>query len=216
MDINNIKNQYTCLICQNIFNNPVKLTKCGHNFCNNCLNNYVNSQVPDSNTQEYQCPMCRTPFPVNEILLDNNLNIEINNQLVKCDCGQTMYLSQYSNHSETCPTVINKMKDEMKNTNIKIQEDKVQKNRQTFDCTLCSQKNFDRVGYIDHIKIRHPNDRGVCAICKCQPWGDPNYKTHILGHINIRHKFDYDTVVDYNDEEDEILKRVLLESMNDK
>ncbi len=216
MDISNIKDQYTCLICQNIFNNPVKISKCNHNFCNDCLNNYINTQPPNPNNQEYHCPMCRSPFSVNEIFLDNNLNTEINNKLVKCDCGQTMYLNQYSNHSDTCQTIINKMNDQMKNKNIKIQQDKVQKNRQTFDCTLCTEKNFDRVGYIDHIKKRHPNARGVCAICKCQPWGDPNYKTHILGHINMRHKFDYDTVVDYNDDEDEILKKVLLESMNDQ
>ena len=108
------------------------------------------------------------------------------------------------------------MKDEVKNKKIEINPDKVGKNRQTFDCTLCNEKNFDRVGYIDHIKNRHPNDRGVCAICKCQPWGDPNYKTHIYGHINVRHKFDYDTVVDYNDDEDQILQKVLMESLNDK
>ena len=108
------------------------------------------------------------------------------------------------------------MNNEIKNKNIQINPDKILKNRQTFDCTLCTQKNFDRVGYINHIKQFHPTQRGVCAICKCQPWGDPNYKTNILPHINLRHNFDYDTVVDYNDEEDEILKKVLLESMNDK
>ena len=127
-----------------------------------------------------------------------------------------MFLSEYSTHSDNCQIILNQMNLQMKNKNIKIQQDKVQKNRQTFDCTLCSKKNFDRVGYIDHIKKFHPKARGVCSICKCQPWGDPNYKTHILGHINMRHKFDYDTVVDYNDDEDEILKKVLLESMNDK
>ena len=87
------------------------------------------------------------------------------------------------------------------NKKIEINPEKIGKNRQTFDCTLCNDKNFDRVGYIDHVKKRHPKARGVCAICKCQPWGDPNYKTHIYGHINIRHKFDYDTVVDYNDDD---------------
>ena len=135
---------------------------------------------------------------------------------VKCDCGQIMPLNQYSLHSDNCAVVINKMKDEVKNKKIQINPEKVGKNRQTFDCTLCSDKNFDRVGYIEHIHNRHPNDRGVCAICKCQPWGDPNYITHISGHINIRHRFDYDTVVDYNDDEDQILQKVLMESMNDK
>ena len=213
MDINTVKDQYTCQICQNIFTDPVKLSICSHIFCKNCIDNYTNTQNINST---FQCPLCRTPFSINEIIQDINFQNTINKLQIKCECGSIMTLNEYKSHSDACAATINKMNEEMKKGNIKIQQDKIQKNRQTFDCTLCSMKNFDRVGYIDHIKKYHPNDRGVCSICKCQPWGDPNYKTHIFGHINLRHKFDYDTVVDYNDEEDEILKRVLLESMNDK
>ena len=216
MDINLIKDQYICLICQNIYTNPVQLTKCGHDFCKDCINSYINNQNSNVPNSLNQCPLCRSSFSKNEIIEDDSLKNEISNKSIKCDCGSIMALSEFVNHSETCPIFLNKMDEQMKKGNIKIQKDKIQKNRQTFDCTLCTKKNFDRLGYIDHIKQIHPNDRGVCSICKCQPWGDPNYKTHILGHINIRHNFDYDTVVDYNNEEDEILQRVLLESMNDK
>ena len=210
MDINDIKDQYTCLICQNIYTNPIKIVTCGHNMCNDCINSFTSTQ------KNLSCPLCRNPFTKSDIIPDQNLNIEMSNKYVKCDCGQMMPLNQYSLHSDNCAVIINKMKDEVKNKKIEINPDKVGKNRQTFDCTLCNDKNFDRVGYIDHIQKRHPNDMGVCAICKCQPWGDPNYKTHISGHINIRHRFDYDTVVDYNDDEDQILQKVLMESMNDK
>ena len=213
MDINSIKDQYTCLICQNIFTNPVKLEKCEHIFCKDCINNYYFNQGGNSNDQ---CPLCREKFLSSEIIPDMKLENEMKQKSVKCECGKVMFLTEYSKHSDNCNTLLNNMKAQLKNKNIKIQKDKVQKNRQTFDCTLCTKKNFDRVGYIDHIKKVHPNDRGVCSICKCQPWGDPNYKTHILGHINLRHNFDYDTVVDYNDDEDAILQKVLLDSMNDK
>ena len=215
MDINSIKDQYTCLICQNIYKNPTKIIICGHIFCKECLDGYMN-QALQSKSPNIQCPLCRVPFSYNDIMIDNSLQNELNQKSIKCDCGQIMFLSEYANHSENCATILNNMNNQMQNKNIQIRQDKIQKNRQTFDCTLCSMKNFDRVGYIDHIKNRHPKERGVCAICKCQPWGDPNYKTHIYGHINMRHKFDYDTVVDYNDNEDEVLRRVLLESMNDK
>ena len=210
MDINEIKDQYTCLICQNIYTNPIKIVKCGHNMCSDCINNFTSTQ------KNLSCPLCRVAFSKSDIIPDDNLNNEMLIKNVKCDCGQIMPLNQYSLHSDNCSVVINKMKDEVKNKKIQINPEKVGKNRQTFDCTLCSDKNFDRVGYIEHIHNRHPNDRGVCAICKCQPWGDPNYITHISGHINIRHRFDYDTVVDYNDDEDQILQKVLMESMNDK
>ena len=210
MDINSIKDQYTCLICQNIFSNPIKLSKCGHNMCFNCITNYKASQSTPN------CPLCRTPFQESEIIPDQNLANEMMVKNVKCECGQIMQLNQYSAHSDNCVVIINKMKDEAKNKKIEINPEKIGKNRQTFDCTLCNDKNFDRVGYIDHITNRHRTQRGVCAICKCQPWGDPNYKTHIYEHINLRHRFDYDTVVDYNDDEDQILQKVLMESMNDK
>ena len=210
MDVSTIKDQYSCIICQNIFENPVKLMKCGHIFCKNCLNDYKSTNT------KMQCPMCREKFSQNDITIDYSTSNEMASKQVKCECGKIMSLSNYGKHSETCNTIINQMNQQIKNKNIVIDPNKVQKNRQTFDCTLCTKKNFDRVGYINHIKQSHPKDRGVCSICKCQPWGDPNYKTHILGHINIRHKFDYDTVVDYNDDEDEILKKVLAESLNDK
>ena len=210
MNINDIKDQYTCLICQNIFKNPIKLDKCGHNTCSDCINNFTISQT------ELKCPLCRAPFIKSDIIPDQNLNDEMSNKQVKCECGEILPLIQYSSHSDNCTVILNKLKEEAKNKNIEINPEKIGKNRQTFDCTLCSEKNFDRVGYIDHIAKKHRNDRGVCAICKCQPWGDPNYKTHIYGHINMRHKFDYDTVVDYNDDEDQILQKVLMESLNDK
>ena len=215
MDTNSIKDEYTCLICQNIYNDPVKIINCSHNFCKECLDGYM-KQLSQGKNPNNQCPLCRMAFTYNDIIQDDSLKNEMSQKSVKCDCGQIMFLNEYTNHSENCATFLNNMNNQMQNKNIQIRQDKIQKNRQTFDCTLCSMKNFDRVGYIDHIKKRHPNERGVCAICKCQPWGDPNYKTHIYGHINVRHKFDYDTVVDYNDNEDDVLQRVLLESMNDK
>ena len=215
MDINLIKDGYTCLICQNIYTNPEKLTNCGHIFCKNCIENYMKNQI-NSKNKNIQCPLCRNPFSPQDIIRDNSLLNEMKQKSIKCECGNIMFLNEYNTHSETCQKVLNDMQNQLKNKKIEIRQDKIQKNRQTFDCTVCKKKNFDRVGYINHIKSSHPNDRGVCAICKAQPWGDPNYKTHIYGHINMRHKFDYDTVVDYNDDEDEVLKRVLLESMKDQ
>ena len=79
MNINDIKDQYTCLICQNIYTNPIKIAKCGHNMCNDCINNYLLTQT------NINCPMCRVPFQKSDIILDQNLNNEMNNKIVKCD-----------------------------------------------------------------------------------------------------------------------------------
>ena len=217
MDIDKIKDQYTCLICQDIFSDPVALSTCGHSFCKTCINDYTdNFKNENSKKSSVPCPNCRTPYYKKDIKFNNNLFNEMKNTLILCECKTKMNLIDYKNHSEKCPIVLQNMKQQLKNNNMQINKDKIQKNRQTFDCTLCQQKNLDRKGYIKHIKQTHPRQKGVCSICKCQPWGDPNYITNILEHINKRHKFDYDTMVDYNNDEDEVLQRVLQESLNDK
>ena len=54
---------------------------------------------------------------------------------------------------------------------------------------------MDRKGLLKHASQKHPQGRAVCPICMVQPWGDPNYKTNLLAHLNLRHQFDYDTTV---------------------
>jgi hypothetical protein len=108
------------------------------------------------------------------------------------------------------------MKENTKSNNKRFDQSKQSVNRVTFNCTLCNGRNYDRKGYIAHVEQMHRHDQGVCAICKCQPWGDPNYVTYLHGHLMKRHLFDYDTTVDYNEDEDEVLRRVLQQSLNDK
>ena len=67
MDINQIKDQYTCIICQDIFTDPVKLLKCGHTFCKNCINDYTKSQ---KNQKSINCPNCRMPYNQTDIFND--------------------------------------------------------------------------------------------------------------------------------------------------
>jgi len=85
-------------------------------------------------------------------------------------------------------------------------------NRSTFVCPVCDEKNLVREALINHVRSKHKKAQAVCPICKCQPWGDPNFITHLYGHLIKRHKFDYETIVDYNKDEDEVLNMVLTES----
>ena len=96
-------------------------------------------------------------------------------------------------------------------------------NRSTFNCPLCSAQHLDRVGFLEHLNTHHEKEEaGVCPICACQPYGDPDYvspsKREIewLGlrdHVNKRHQFDLEEHGDFEEDEDEALQRILLESM---
>lgn len=86
----------------------------------------------------------------------------------------------------------------------------------TFTCSVCQVKNMDRKGLISHVQENHSLAYAVCPICISQPWGDPNYKTYLKKHLKIRHMFDYDTTVDYNNDEDDVLAKVLQDSIQDK
>lgn len=137
------------------------------------------------------------------------------NTLKLCSCGITLNLFDWNNHIAKCSLSNQTMQQNIKKNIVSNVKENI--NRSTFNCTLCKSKNFDREGLIAHVTKSHKRTNGVCPICVCQPWGDPNYISSDLGgHLKLRHKFDYDTTVDYNDEEDEVLKRILLESIKDK
>ena len=198
MDINSIKNQYTCLICQKIYTEPIKLIKCGHNICSKCIKDYSETH------QKLNCPSCKTPFTKTDIIQDENLIQKMSNIKVKCECSQVMTLVQYSTHCNVCASNRNKFKNEEKvnDKNIEINPDKKRIFGQTFDCTFCNAKNFDRTGYIAHISNSHREEKGVCAICKNKLCEEPNSLVNIFEHINKRHVMDYENKNDNNDYEE--------------
>ena len=56
----------------------------------------------------------------------------------------------------------------------------------------------------------------VCPVCAAMPWGDPNYRSpNLLQHFTMRHQFDYDTTTDMQQDEDEVLRQVLLLSQRE-
>ena len=203
MDINSIKKQYTCLICQNIYVKPIK-TKCSHNMCSRCIKDYSATQ------QQLNCPSCKTPLEKKDIIPDENLIQRMMSIKVKCECSQIMTLFQYSNHCETCAASRNKFKNEekAKDKNNEINPDKRRIFGQTFDCTLCEAKNLNRTGYIEHISNNHRDEKGICAICKNQLCEEQNSIINIYEHINNIHIFNYENEKSYNDYE-ELRKEII-------
>ncbi len=159
-----------------------------------------------------RCPLCKIKFKKSDLKANKKLEKEIKESTHVCKCGEQIKLNEWNDHISKCQQYIALISTNIKQSVIKDAKQTV--NRSTFNCSCCKEKNFDREGLLKHVGNNHKNAEAVCPICLCQPWGDPNYVTHLHGHLQKRHKFDYDTTVEYNEDEDEVLKKVLQESMN--
>ena len=162
----------------------------------------------------FRCPLCKVKFKKSDLKANKQLEEDISKTTTACVCGDSIYLNKFNDHTAKCQQYKANIYTNINQSIIKDAKQIV--NRSTFNCPCCIENNFDREALLKHVAIKHKHEQTVCPICVCQPWGDPNYKTNLHGHLQKRHKFDYDTTVKYNEDEDEVLKRVLEESMNYK
>lgn len=211
VQMNEIENKYACSICMNVFENPHKPNMCNHTFCRSCL---VNSH---NNSASKSCPICRTTFDINKIQHMKKMDEFLQKASFSCDtCHNIVSVKKYSTHQLVCNNSVTQKPKSLISHNMREANST---NRHTFKCPYCKDANLTLKGLIEHSNKMHPNGpkNVVCPVCSAMPWGNPNQKSiDFLGHLNLRHKFDYDRFVDFNLTEEQMLKEAIDRSNSEQ
>ncbi|CAG9314504.1 RNF114 [Blepharisma stoltei] len=199
-----IKEEFQCSICLGVLVQPKVHKPCKKNFCSECITNVIKFTTSP-------CPICRSPLTSDLLMTNYNLWDQIKSSLYSCDCKQTFPYTSYNDHISICPSI----KELIKKASKSIRRPKIPViNRWTYKCPCCGLKNFDRVSLLFHVNSKHQYKAAKCTICLAMPWGDPDeICIDINEHLQTMHQFDYDTFTDFSMDDEEILLKVLEESL---
>ncbi|KAM9296204.1 E3 ubiquitin-protein ligase RNF114 [Gastrophryne carolinensis] len=202
--------RFVCPICLELFQEPVRVT-CGHIFCGRCLEPCMMQKSPT-------CAVCRSALTYDRRAAELEKQMQETQTMCK-GCHTKMALSKMRVHSGGCSKYQSYVMEGVKAvTREQSSNTKDVPNRFTFICPYCQQQNLDQEGLVDHCRKLHFSDPAsvVCPICASMPWGDPGYRsTNFMEHINRRHRFSYDTYVDYSVDEDAMMQEALVRSLVD-
>ncbi|XP_064639896.1 E3 ubiquitin-protein ligase RNF166-like [Lineus longissimus] len=201
----------TCSICLEIYHNPV-LISCGHIFCSSCLDPY-------SHLAEPQCPLCRLVFDPKKQAKASDVEKRISSHKTVCkQCKTKVTVSKLRSHLPTCSAVTGNRPEPFQPASPTGQPLPVDvPNRSTFQCPYCGVANLTSNDLLTHCNELHKDSHAkvVCPICSSMPWGIQDMKSsNFISHLNLRHKFEYDTYVDFDKDDDAMLQAALKASMD--
>ncbi|XP_051824738.1 E3 ubiquitin-protein ligase RNF166-like [Antechinus flavipes] len=210
-----LETQYSCPICLEVYHRPVAIGNCGHVFCGECLQPCL--QVPSP-----LCPLCRVPFDSKKVDRASSMEKQLSSYKAPCrGCSKKVTLAKMRSHISSCMKIQEQMASCPKFVPVVPTSQPIPRNipnRSTFACPYCGVRNLDQQELVKHCMENHRNDpnRVVCPICSAMPWGDPSYKSaNFLQHLLHRHKFSYDTFVDYNIVEEAAFQAALELSLSE-
>ena len=148
----------TCSICQEIFDDPHRIT-CGHTFCKNCLNQW------EKQSRNGLCPLCRKKYNKRFSGKDLIAQSMINEAIVTCiykGCPWKEKLSNLYDHIQNCLFEPGKLPNFMKLTNFVGPEKSNKKEKNLLDESednvgnICSSFNYTST-IKERVFSRNPN-----------------------------------------------------------
>merc|ERR1712226_271269 len=173
--------------------------------CKDCIKQF-------ERTKDTTCPVCRENFLPKERTPAHSIERDMRRLEVPCPtCSREIKLSQMKTHSAECGRTVDIPKFKPVAETSQVIPSNLP-NRSTFKCPYCADDNLDSKGLREHCNKRHRHDhtKVVCPICSSMPWGDEHQQSgNFLEHLNLRHKFEYDTYVDYEQDDDVMLQQAI-------
>ncbi|XP_072902127.1 E3 ubiquitin-protein ligase RNF138 isoform X2 [Hemitrygon akajei] len=204
--------EFECPVCLQILERPVR-TQCGHIFCECC--HHINFT-----TNGGKCPLCRGVTSHKEPFA-TDIETKLRSTKAKCqDCGCEMYLIFMRKHMKVCSKVLedlNQLANTCAQPTARHATPRSTEMLPTYSCPYCHARDYDEISLIQHCQTVHYLDhqRVVCPICTSMPWGDPNYQSrNFIHHLSLRHQFNYDSFVDYNQDEETMLQSAIFNSFH--
>uniref|UniRef100_A0A4X2L9U5 E3 ubiquitin-protein ligase RNF166 n=1 Tax=Vombatus ursinus TaxID=29139 RepID=A0A4X2L9U5_VOMUR len=207
--------QDSCPICLEVYHHPEAIGSCGHTFCGECLQPCL--QVPSP-----LCPLCLMPFDPKKVDKASSVEKQLSSYKTPClGCNKKVTLAKMRSHVSSCMKVQEQMANCPKFVPVVPTSQSIPSNipnRYTFVCPYCGACNLDQQDLVKHCMETHRKDsnRVVCPISSATPWGGPGYKSaNFLQYLLHRHKFSYDTFVDYSIEEEAAFQAALALTLSD-
>ncbi|XP_053323431.1 E3 ubiquitin-protein ligase RNF138 [Spea bombifrons] len=193
---------FTCPVCKDVLQTPVRTQGCEHIFCRKCL-------VTATRTRGAICPLCRGAVSERDRFAPtraSDVEIEMKRLSEECMfCAKRVKLNYMRLHYKTCKKYQEEFGILPKDPVLQIKANPSKPMEPTYKCPMCENRNLSRRGLLDHCNNVHSHQimEAVCPICVSLPLGDHYQRSgNIVGHLNARHRFNYEEYMNVHMDEE--------------